>query len=81
MTAFRGAAVCTEICESVKSFDKLFCNERSAADSVNESFSQLMCSNDTAIQSIYTSVASDYKTRVLRDALDKIIAEAKRGQP
>jgi len=35
-----------------RAVDKLFCNERSAAGSVNESFSQLMCSNDTAIQSI-----------------------------
>ena len=31
--------------------------------------------------SIYTSVASDYKTRVLRDALDRIITDAKRGRP
>jgi hypothetical protein len=35
-----------------RAVDKLFCNERSAAGSVNESFPQLMCSNDTAIQPI-----------------------------
>src|SRR3954469_24899611 len=35
-----------------RAVDKLFCNERSAAGSVNESFSRLMRSNDTAIQSV-----------------------------
>lgn len=31
--------------------------------------------------SIYTSVASDYKTRVLRAALDKVLLDAKAGRP
>jgi site-specific recombinase XerD len=31
--------------------------------------------------SIYTSVASDYKTRVLRAALDKLLIDAKAGRP
>ena len=35
-----------------RAVDKLFCNERSTAGSVNESFSQLMRSNNTAIQSV-----------------------------
>src|ERR1700736_3259948 len=28
--------------------------------------------------SIYTSVSSDYKTRILRDALDRVVAEARK---
>ena len=29
--------------------------------------------------SLYTSVSSDYKTRILRDALDRVVTEAKQG--
>ena len=35
-----------------RAVDKQFCDERSAAGSVNESFPQLMRSNDTVIQSV-----------------------------